>query len=139
MDVMANLAGTGHADLLYRKRFLEYHLVALGGIGLRIAPGTSAWWLTRPVWILVLGSILLLITPIFVRYEQVRVASDAVSPPLWRSLIGAIFFCVGMALLTLKGITADYGFGIRIVELSLPFIGAIIAKLDILPFIKSRR
>jgi len=41
-----------------------------------------------------------------------------------------------MALLTLNGITADDWFGIRIVELSLPFIGAVIAKLDILPFAK---
>lgn len=103
--------------------------LALGGIGLRIAPGTSAWWLTRPVWILVLGSILLLVTPIFVRYEQARSRDDAGHPQLWQSLLGAFLFCYGMALLTLKGITADYGFGIRVVELALPFAGAFLIGL----------
>ena len=103
--------------------------LALGGIGLRIAPGTSAWWLTRPVWILVLGSVLLLVTPIFVRYEQVRSKGDAGHPQLWKSLLGAFLFCYGMALLTLNGVSADYGFGIRIVELALPFIGAFLIGL----------
>ena len=95
-----------------------------GGVGLRIVPGTSAWWLTRPIWILILGTVLLLVTPIFVRYERIRPLEDTDSPALWRSLLGAFLFCYGLALLTLKGITADHGFGVRIVELTLPFIGA---------------
>ena len=102
--------------------------LALGGLGLRIAPGTSTWWLTRPIWILTLGAILLLVTPLFVRYERIRSTKDAVSPPLWRSLTGGLFFCVGLAILTLKGITAENWLGIRFVELSLPFIGAAIAR-----------
>jgi hypothetical protein len=96
--------------------------LALGGLGLRIAPGTSAWWLTRPIWILILGTVLLLVTPIFVRYERIRSTKEPV--PLWRSLAGGLLFCVGLAILTLKGITAENWIGIRIVELVLPFIGA---------------
>ncbi len=103
--------------------------LALGGIGLRIAPGTSAWWLTRPVWILALGSVLLLVTPIFVRYEQVRSKGDAEHPHLWKSLLGAFLFCYGMALLTLNGVPADNAFGIRIMELTMPFIGAFLIGL----------
>ncbi len=103
--------------------------LALGGIGLRIAPGTSAWWLTRPIWILVLGSILLLVTPIFVRYERVRSTGGAAHPHVWQSLLGAVLFCTGLALLTLKGVTSDYWFGIRIVELTMPFVGAFLIGL----------
>lgn len=98
--------------------------LALGGIGLGIAPGISAWWLTRPLWILLLSTVLLSLVPIFLRYERLPTPKSTISLPLWRLLVGALFFCVPLAILTLKGITADNFLGIRFVELSLPFIGA---------------
>ncbi|NQU29463.1 MAG: hypothetical protein HQ525_02225 [Anaerolineae bacterium] len=101
--------------------------LALGGIGLGIAPGTSTWWLTRPIWILILSFVLLLITPVFIRYERLRPQKSTAPLPIWRLLIGGLFFCVGLASLTLNGIPSDYWPGIRLVELSLPFIGTLIA------------
>jgi hypothetical protein len=101
--------------------------LALGGIGLRIASGSLAWWLTRPVWILILSTVLLTLVPIFLRFERLRKRDKSPSIPIWRSLIGAFLFCAGLATLTLNGITADNLIGIRFVELTLPFLGATIA------------
>lgn len=97
--------------------------LALGGIGLGIAPGVSAWWLTRPIWLLLLSTVLLTLTPIFVRYERLSAVKNA-PIPLWRLLFGALLFGAPLAHLTLNGITADNLLGIRVIELSLPFVGA---------------
>ena len=113
--------------------------LALGGIGLRIAPGSGAWWLTRPVWILILGAILLSLVPIFLRFERIRSQKSPSSTPTWRLLLGALLFCIGLATLTLNGITAENILGIRVIDLALPFIGAAIAELGILPFAKKRK
>ncbi len=101
--------------------------LAFGGKVLEIAPGSSAWYLTRPIWILILSIVLLLVTPIFIRYERLRPQKSTSPLPAWRLLTGGLFFCVGLAILTLKGIPSDYWPGIRLVELSLPFIGVLIA------------
>ncbi len=110
--------------------------LALGGIGLGIAPGTGTWWLTRPIWILTLGVVLLTLVPIFVRYERLRKIENPSPTQTWRLLLGAFLFCYGLASLTLNGITAENMLGIRFVEMALPFIGAVIANLDVLPFVK---
>ena len=101
--------------------------LALGGIGLGIAPGTSTWWLTRPIWILVLSTLLLTLVPIFLRYERLRKIENPSPIPTWRLLIGALLFCIGLAILTLNGVTADNWLGIRFVELAMPFVGAVMA------------
>jgi hypothetical protein len=101
--------------------------LALGGIGLRIAPGTSAWWLTRPIWILTLSVILLTLVPIFLRFERLRTQKNIAPIPTWRLLLGALLFCYGLASLTLNGIPADNFLGIRFAELAMPFIGAVLA------------
>ena len=103
--------------------------LALGGIGLGIAPGTSAWWLTRPIWILILSVVLLTLVPIFLRYERLRKIKNPFPIPVWRLLIGALLFCVGLAILTLNGIAADNWLGIRFVELAMPFVGAVLAGI----------
>jgi hypothetical protein len=43
---------------------------ALGGFGLGIEPGTTAWWMTRPVWIVVLYACLLPVTMLFSPLER---------------------------------------------------------------------
>ena len=103
--------------------------LALGGIGLGIAPGTSTWWLTRPIWILVLSTLLLTLVPIFLRYERLRKIENPSPIPTWRLLIGALLFCIGLAILTLNGVTADNWLGIRYMELALPFVGAVMAGI----------
>ena len=114
-------------------------LLALGGIGLGVAPGSGAWWLTRQIWILLLSVILLTLVPIFLRYERLPSQKSPSSTPTWRLLLGALFFCTGLAILTLKGVTTNNLLGVRVIELALPFIGAVIAKLGVLSSVKMNR
>ncbi|MEN8171374.1 MAG: acyltransferase [Chloroflexota bacterium] len=102
-----------------------------GGIGLRLIPGTGTWWLTRPIWLLTLGAILILFVPIFVRFERSRSSKDAAPIPTWRLLVGGLMICFGLAILTLKGVTSEYWPGIRLLELGTPFVGAAAAGFSL--------
>ena len=50
-------------------------LFAFGGIAFEIEPGTWAWWLTRPIWIVVLLAVLGALVAIFARFEW-RLSTD---------------------------------------------------------------
>jgi peptidoglycan/LPS O-acetylase OafA/YrhL len=76
----------------------------LGGFGLGIEPGTSAWWLTRPVWILVLYACLLPVTLLFSPLERRSLPADAPVPGAPRLVVGAVLICLGVALLALFGV-----------------------------------
>ncbi len=96
----------------------------LGGIGLGLEPGTGAWWLSRPLWLLVLAAGLALLLPVFGRFE--REARGAVARPLpgWRALGGAAGVCAGLALLALGGIGDASALGVRIGPVLLTLAGA---------------
>jgi hypothetical protein len=95
----------------------------LGGFGLGLAPGTGAWWLTRPLWLLALAAGLGLFIPIFARFEQRSRARSAAALPAWRSLGGAAGVCAGVALLALGGIGGEGLLGLRVGVLLLTFAG----------------
>ncbi len=84
-------------------------LVALayvaGGLGLRIEPGSPEWWLTRPVWIAVLYTLLLPLALMLAPLERRPRAADAPVPAAARQVGGAALLCLGVALL------ARFGFG----------------------------
>ncbi len=61
----------------------------LGGIGLGLPPATGLWWLSRPIWILILFSVLVPFLAGFGRFEQAARAKTASAPPAWRSVGGA--------------------------------------------------
>ncbi|MGI9667674.1 MAG: acyltransferase family protein [Acidimicrobiia bacterium] len=44
-------------------------LFAFGGEAFRIEPGTTEWWLTRPIWLAVLTTVTLLLVGVFARFE----------------------------------------------------------------------
>lgn len=44
-------------------------LFAFNGRAFRIEPGTTEWWLTRPIWIVVLAAVTLGLVAIFARFE----------------------------------------------------------------------
>ena len=95
----------------------------LSGFGLGLAPGSGAWWLTRPLWLLALAACLGLFIPIFARFEQRSRARSAGSLPAWRSLGGAVGVCAGVALLALGGIGGEGPLGLRVGVLLLTFAG----------------
>ncbi len=74
-----------------------------GGPGLGLVPGSSEWWLTRPVWIAFLYAILLPVPLLLAPFERRTRAARA--PAAWRQVSGAIAICLGVALL------GKFGFG----------------------------
>ena len=63
-------------------------LVALGGFGLGLEPLSAAWWLTRPVWWLVLLAVTYGFVLIFGRFESPR-PDPRPSPATWRPICAA--------------------------------------------------
>ena len=73
------------------------------GFGLGIEPGTSEWWLTRPVWLGVLYAVLLPVTFALAPLERRPRRADAPVPAAARQVGGAIMICLGIAYLALFG------------------------------------
>ena len=63
-------------------------LVALGGFGLGLEPLSALWWLTRPVWWLVLLTVTYGFVLIFGRFESPR-PDPRPSPATWRPVCAA--------------------------------------------------
>jgi hypothetical protein len=104
----------------------------LNGIGLEVFPGTAAWWLMRPLWLLVYLLALLPFALGFGRFERSAVG-DHIHPP-WRLVTAAVLICAGLALLALDGVAGDGWLGLRPAVLLLPFAGAVLAGVN--PFRK---
>lgn len=75
----------------------------LDGFGLRTQPGTTEWWLWRPVWILLLAVLLVPVALPLSTYERRGLKSDSAIPPVWRQILGAILLCLGISLLAMFG------------------------------------
>ncbi len=96
----------------------------LGGIGLGLRPGSTAWWVTRPIWTAILLGVLAVFVGVFGRFEQVsrKGAGDAL--PGWRVAGGAVGVGFGLAVLALNGIGGDGMLGIRVEAVLAALIGA---------------
>ena len=80
-------------------------LYLVDGFGLGLEPGTNEWWLSRPVWIVVLYALLLPVALLMSPFERRGRPADASVPSAARQVGGAMLFCLGVALL------ARYGYG----------------------------
>jgi peptidoglycan/LPS O-acetylase OafA/YrhL len=104
-------------------------LYLAGGIGLGIEPGTSDWWWSRPVWILVLFVLLLPIALLLSPLERRAQPAGAKVPAPARQIAGALMICLGVALV------AMYGFGggpfprLDVVSFALVIVGSGISGL----------
>ena len=78
-------------------------LYLAGGFGLGIEPASTAWWLTRPVWIGVLYVCLLPIALALGPLERRARPADATIPSAARLVGGALLICLGVAVLALIG------------------------------------
>ena len=93
-------------------------LYMAGGFGLTVEPGTTQWWLWRPVWIAIL---LILLVPVALSlpgFERRGRSPNSATPSAARQVIGAMMICLGVALL------AMYGYG-----------GGPVARLDVGSFV----
>jgi hypothetical protein len=98
------------------------------GLGMHALPGTGGWWLAKIPWVLAFSAILLVSVGPLSLLERVP-KSDAKHPPPWLTIAGCLFACAGLAQLTLGGVGGDGPFGLRLVPLALPWIGAELAGL----------
>ncbi len=78
-------------------------LFLFDGFGLTIEPGTSAWWSTRPVWVIVLFILLLPTALLLSRFERGGRKTGKAAPFASRQVAGAIMLCLGVALLAMHG------------------------------------
>ena len=97
-----------------------------GGIGFGIMPGTGAWWMTRPLWLLVVSVATVPFMMIFRRFDTLApLRSGATIRPVIALGVMASG-SLGMALLAGNGISGSF-FGINIVAvlLALGTVGAL--------------
>ena len=97
-------------------------------IGLKMMPGSGAWWALRPAWLLVYLLALLPFALGFGRFE--RGSAGKHIHPSWRLVSGAILICAGLALLALDGVAGEGWLGLRSAVLLLPFAGAVLAGVN---------
>ncbi len=104
-------------------------LYLTGGLGLRIEPGTTEWWLSRPVWISILLVLLLPVALLLSPLERSSRRADSVIPSPVRQITGAMMLCLGISLLAMYG----YGGGplprMDIASFALVVVGAGVSGL----------
>lgn len=101
------------------------------GWGFGIEPLSGTWWLTRPIWFLVLivptlG--LLLLFGLFERPDH----DQRPAPVWWRPVLAVVLVCAGLGLLAAIGIADDQG--LNGLVLSLPVIGVFVGGVARLPW-----
>ena len=74
-----------------------------GGFGFGLEPGTSEWWMTRPIWIGVLLVFLLPVALLLSPLERRSRPADARSPAAVSQIVGAFMICLGISLLAMWG------------------------------------
>jgi hypothetical protein len=102
----------------------------VGGVGLRLEPGSSEWWWTRLPWVIANAIALAPLVLIFGRFERPR-AIEGPSAPAWRYVFGALLTCAGLALLAAQGVGGDGRFGLNVwgVALAVAGIGLVASKV----------
>ncbi len=106
-------------------------LVALlylaGGFGLQLSPGSTEWWWSRPLWLVILFALLLPVAATLAPLER-RKAPEKI-PGTARMLAGAAVACLGLALLALFGVGGGPFNGADVVSLGMVLTGALLAGL----------
>lgn len=97
----------------------------LGGVGLRLEPGSAQWWLARPVWIVLMLAVLGGLVALFGRFERGarRPAAAGARPAGWQ-VLGALGLCLGVALLAGYGMGQAAFPGLRVAPLAVALAGA---------------
>jgi hypothetical protein len=73
------------------------------GVGMTLAPGSSEWWWSRPIWLAILGGLLIPVALLLSPLERVSRPKGAPSPSTARLVGGAMMAGSGLTLATLLG------------------------------------
>ena len=100
--------------------------LGLGGLGLDSVPGSSAWWLSRPMWIAIYIAVLLPMIAMFAsherRFDPIRGGRTV---PKLRVVFGVLMICIGLAATAAVTIASPNSIsGIRWWVIALPLVGA---------------
>ncbi|MBM6401763.1 acyltransferase family protein [Phycicoccus sonneratiae] len=79
----------------------------VGGFGLGAEPLSGAWWTTRPVWWLVLGTLTAGVVALVGRFEDVRRTAGRVAA--WRPVAAAVLGCGGLGVMAARGLVGREG------------------------------
>ncbi|MDH3248663.1 MAG: acyltransferase [Acidimicrobiia bacterium] len=96
---------------------------ALDGFGLGFDVNSPTWWLTRPLFLLVLITATLPFLALFGRFERPR-RDTRPTPPAWKPVVATIAVCGGLGLLARFGVADDAG--LNGLALALPFFGVVV-------------
>lgn len=110
----------------------------LGGIGLGNEPGSADWWLARPVWLLVLYTVLLPVAMLIAPLERRGLPADAPVPGAARQIVGAAMICLGIAFLARFGYGGGPFAGFDLLSFGLVVVGSMVSGLLPVPW-RSRR
>jgi peptidoglycan/LPS O-acetylase OafA/YrhL len=99
--------------------------LAFGGVGLRIPAGSSDWWLTRPVWLVVMTIVVTPFIGIFNRFERPK--GDVEAPSTARNVLAVVLVCAGLGTLAYFGVGDESGVNWEF--LALAFGGALTGRL----------
>jgi peptidoglycan/LPS O-acetylase OafA/YrhL len=104
-------------------------LYLAGGPGLGLEPGSTSWWLSRPLWLTALLILLVPVALLLSPLERISPRPEISTPSPVRQVAGAAMICLGVALLALFG----YGGGpfprLDLLSFSLVAVGAGIGGL----------
>jgi len=105
--------------------------LVVDGWGFGIEPLSGTWWLTRPIWFLVLVVPTLGLLAIFGRFERPD-HDQRPAPVWWRPVLAVVLVCAGLGFLAAIGIADDQG--LNGLVLSLPVIGVFVGGVARLPW-----
>lgn len=87
-------------------------------------PGSSHWWLTRPIWVFIYFTIMLLGLPLFIKLEKwLSNQSGSSEPSIWVISVGGLMIGIGLALLAKGGIIGGGLWGLNWWAVGLPIAG----------------
>lgn len=110
----------------------------LGGIGLGNEPGSADWWLARPVWLLVLYTVLLPVAMLIAPLERRGLPANAPVPGAARQIVGAAMICLGIAFLARFGYGGGPFAGFDLLSFGLVVVGSMVSGLLPVPWRSSR-
>lgn len=114
----------------------------LDGIGLHVFPGTSAWWLLRPVWFALYIIMLIPLVMLFARFEREGSSAgkqDVRTIPHWRLIAGLLLVSAGLGATAAYSIASPLGItGVRLWIVVMPFIGAALVRFGPVYDLKER-
>jgi hypothetical protein len=93
-----------------------------GGVGLRLEPGSTAWWWGRIPWVVANTIALVPLVLAFGRFER-PLPVEGPPAPTWRYVVGALAIGGGLALLAGQGVGGYGPLGLNVWGLALTFTG----------------